>query len=1031
MLNLKEGKEYSHRYWWINDESLAVLNRGYLLNGETVEGAVDRITTAAAKRLNNMELQPIFKEMVERGWMSLSSPIWANMGTQRGLPISCVTGDTLIEVKTDKGIITLPIEELTKKWEEGVRGYEIKVFNTDTKEIEYAKINKVWETKKTQSFIHISVGAANTYNLRCTPDHLILKADGEYVPAGDLKTFDKLQGESYKTVVDVVSVWADEEIPVFDIEVDHPSHNFYLPEPQIFVHNCFGASIPDNIEGITHKVGEVIMQTKIGGGTSGYFGELRGRGAAITDNGKSSGAVSFMKMFDTTMDVVSQGSCYEKGTEVLTDKGFKDFREVNPKLDKIAQVDEYGNIDFTDVFELTSKKYIGDLVKIRGLKKDDLISVAVTTNHRMVIERMKGSKGAGTRRWAGYTEIVTAEDLKLHRDNRLYISGKTITNSNRLSDVERLKIAFQADGRKDNRSNTIRFRFTKQRKVERLLEIVKRIGLKYELKIESNSGVTNIYIYDAKELKQPTLSWVELDKVSYEWCQDFLEEVSKWDGHEYKHCFYSSINKENVDIIQAVASLCNKRTRIYTKTDRPGNRSDLYTITISDNNKVQGDSCEIYREHYDDMVYCCIVPKGRILVRSNDRTLVCGNTRRGSFAAYLDIDHPDVEEFLQIKDIGNPIQNLFFSVCVPDYWMQEMIDGDMEKRKLWARILESRQQKGLPYVFFTDNNNKNKSQIYKDLDLKITHSNLCCEISLPDSTDESFVCCLSSMNLELYDEWKDTNAVYYAIYFLDAVMSEFIEKTEDNYYLKNSHNFAKRHRALGLGVLGYHSYFQKHNISFNAPETKVITQEIFGYLRREALRATKALSKIYGPAPIYNEIENYPEHKKQRNTTVMAIAPTTSSSSILGQVSPGIEPYSSNYYKVGLAKGNFIRKNKYLTALLESKGKNTEEVWRQIMLAQGSVQGLDFLTPQEKEVFKTFRELSQRHILVLAQLRQKYIDQGQSLNINIPAEVPVKEVNAMMIDAWKWGIKGLYYQRSSSVAKELLTNIITCSSCES
>ena len=774
------------------------------------------------------------------------------------------------------------------------------------------------------------------------------------------------------------------------------------------------------------------MQTKIGGGTSGYFGELRGRGAAITDNGKSSGAVSFMKMFDTTMDVVSQGSCYEKGTEVLTDKGFKDFREVNPKLDKIAQVDEYGNIDFTDVFELTSKKYIGDLVKIRGLKKDDLISVAVTTNHRMVIERLKGSKKAGTRRWAGYTEIVTAEDLKLHRDNRLYISGKTITKSNRLSDIERLKIAFQADGRKDNRSNTIRFRFVKQRKVERLLEIVKRIGLRYELKIESNSGVTNIYIYDAKELKQPTLSWVELDKVSYEWCQDFLEEVSKWDGHEYKHCFnYSSINKENVDIIQAVASLCNKRTRIYTKTDRPGNRSDLYTITISDNNKVQGDSCEIYREHYDDMVYCCIVPKGRILVRSNDRTLVCGNTRRGSFAAYLDIDHPDVEEFLQIKDIGNPIQNLFFSVCVPDYWMQEMIDGDMEKRKLWARILESRQQKGLPYVFFTDNNNKNKSQIYKDLDLKITHSNLCCEISLPDSTDESFVCCLSSMNLELYDEWKDTNAVYYAIYFLDAVMSEFIEKTKDNYYLKNAHNFAKRHRALGLGVLGYHSYFQKHNISFNAPETKVITQEIFGYLRREALRATKALSKIYGPAPIYNEIENYSEHKKQRNTTVMAIAPTTSSSSILGQVSPGIEPYSSNYYKVGLAKGNFIRKNKYLTALLESKGKNTEEVWRQIMLAQGSVQGLDFLTPQEKEVFKTFRELSQRHILVLAQLRQKYIDQGQSLNINIPAEVPVKEVNAMMIDAWKWGIKGLYYQRSSSVAKELLTNIITCSSCES
>lgn len=564
VFELNPDKQYREKYWWINDESMAVLNRGYLLQGETVEGAVKRITESASKRLFKPELQPIFQEMVERGWMSLSSPIWANLGTQRGLPIS-----------------------------------------------------------------------------------------------------------------------------------------------------CFGCYIPDSVEDITHKLGEVIMQTKVGGGTSGYFGELRGRGSAITNNGKSSGAVSFMRMFDTTLDVVSQG------------------------------------------------------------------------------------------------------------------------------------------------------------------------------------GV-----------------------------------------------------------------------------------------------------------------------------------------RKGAFAAYLDIDHPDVEEFLQIKDIGNPIQNLFFSVCVPDYWMQEMIDGDIEKRKLWARILESRQQKGLPYIFFTDNNNKNKSQIYKDLDLKITHSNLCQEIALPDSVDESFVCCLSSMNLELYDEWKDTKAVYYAIYFLDAVMSEFIEKTENNYYLKNAHNFAKRHRALGLGVLGYHSYFQSKMIPFNSPQTKELTSEMFGYIRREALKATRDLCKIYGPAPIYNEIKDYPESKKQRNATVMAIAPTTSSSAILGQASPGIEPFSSNYYKVGLAKGNFIRKNKYLTKLLEEKGKNTEEVWRHIMLAQGSVQGLDFLTPEEKDVFKTFKEVSQRHIIVLAQLRQKYIDQGQSLNINIPAEVPIKEVNSIIIDAWRWGIKGLYYQRSQSVAKEMLSNIITCSSCE-
>jgi ribonucleoside-diphosphate reductase alpha chain len=302
----------SSNLWWFNEESEQVLNRGYLLKGETVEDAIERVTEAASKRLFRPELKEKFKELIVKGWMSWSSPIWANMGTKRGLPIS-----------------------------------------------------------------------------------------------------------------------------------------------------CFNVHVGDSVESITNKVGEVIMQTKIGGGTSAYFGELRGRGSAITDNGKSSGAVSFMKLFDTTMDVVSQG------------------------------------------------------------------------------------------------------------------------------------------------------------------------------------GV-----------------------------------------------------------------------------------------------------------------------------------------RRGAFAAYLDIDHPDIEEFLSIKDIGSPIQNLFNGVCVPDYWMQEMIDGDVDKRKTWARVLESRQQKGLPYIFFTDNVNRNKPQVYKDKGMSINASNLCSEIMLPSTLDESFICCLSSMNLELYDEWKDTDAVKLAIWFLDAVLSEFIDKTE-------------------------------------------------------------------------------------------------------------------------------------------------------------------------------------------------------------------------------------------------------------
>jgi ribonucleoside-diphosphate reductase alpha chain len=551
------GPSTMEKLWWKNEESEQILNRGYLLKGETVEGAIDRVCTAAAQRLYKPELKEAFVEMVERGWMSLSSPIWANMGTERGLPIS-----------------------------------------------------------------------------------------------------------------------------------------------------CFNVHVPDNIEGITHKLGEVIMQTKIGGGTSAYFGALRERGSAVTDNGKSSGAVSFMRLFDTAMDTISQG------------------------------------------------------------------------------------------------------------------------------------------------------------------------------------GV-----------------------------------------------------------------------------------------------------------------------------------------RRGAFAAYMDIDHADIMEFLTIKDIGSPIQNLFYGVCVPDYWMQDMIDGDVKKREIWARVLESRQQKGLPYIFFTDNVNRNKPQVYKDQNLMINASNLCSEIMLPSTADESFICCLSSMNLELYDEWKDTDAVKLATFFLDAVLQEFIVKTEGNYYLASANKFAKRHRALGLGVLGWHSYLQRNMIAFESMEAKTLTAKIFKDIQEKADKASKELARIYGEPEL---LKGY----GRRNTTVMAIAPTTSSSAILGQTSPGIEPYSSNYYKAGLSKGNFMRKNKYLKELLKEKGIDNEETWRSIMLNHGSVMHLNELTDHEKAVFKTFKEISQLEIIQQASIRQKYIDQSQSLNINIPADLPIKEVNKLLIEAWKLGIKTLYYQRSQSVSKELVMNLVTCTSCE-
>jgi ribonucleoside-diphosphate reductase alpha chain len=356
--------------------------------------------------------------------------------------------------------------------------------------------------------------------------------------------------------------------------------------------------------------------------------------------------------------------------------------------------------------------------------------------------------------------------------------------------------------------------------------------------------------------------------------------------------------------------------------------------------------------------------------------------------------------------------------------MNDMIEGDIDKRKIWAKVLESRQQKGLPYIFFSDNVNKNKPQVYKDNNMIIKSSNLCSEITLPSNKDESFICCLSSLNLELYDEWKDTEAVKIATFFLDSVLEEFIKKTEDNYYLKNAQNFAKRHRALGLGVLGWHSYLQKNMIPFEGLEAKNLTNTIFKDISLKAEKASIELARIYGEPEL---LKGY----NRRNTTLMAIAPTTSSSAILGQTSPGIEPFQSNYFKVGLAKGNFIRKNKYLEKLLIDKDLDNEETWRTIMLKHGSVQHIAELTKHEKAVFKTFKEISQLEIVQQASIRQRYIDQAQSLNINIPADLPIKDVNSLIIEAWKLGIKTLYYQRSQSVSKEMVNNLVNCSSCES
>ncbi|RKJ71810.1 ribonucleoside-diphosphate reductase subunit alpha [Butyricicoccus sp. 1XD8-22] len=411
-----------------------------------------------------------------------------------------------------------------------------------------------------------------------------------------------------------------------------------------------------------------------------------------------------------------------------------------------------------------------------------------------------------------------------------------------------------------------------------------------------------------------------------------------------------------------------------------------------------------------------------------------GNVRRGAFSPYLPIEHPDSEEFLKIGSEGDPIQRLTHGVTVTDKWMKEMVDGDSEKRSLWAKVIQSRVEKGYPYIFFTDTVNNNTVDVYKDKGLKINHSNLCSEIALPNNNKWSFVCCLSSMNLLHFDEWKDTDAVETMIYFLDAVISEFIsdleemrdsneaEKRNAFTYMERAYNFAKEHRALGLGVLGWHSYLQSKMIPFESVEASQLNVRIARILQKRSLKASKELAELFGEPEI---LKGY----GRRNTTTLAIAPTTSSAFILGQVSQSIEPIWSNIYVKDVAKAKVTIRNPYLKEVLASYNKDDRETWNSIRINDGSVQHLDFLSDHEKEVFKTFSEIDQYVVLEQAVLRQPFIDQSQSLNIMVNPKMSAKEINDLHIFAWKNKIKTLYYQHSTNAAQQFSKDKL-CTVCE-
>ena len=406
-----------------------------------------------------------------------------------------------------------------------------------------------------------------------------------------------------------------------------------------------------------------------------------------------------------------------------------------------------------------------------------------------------------------------------------------------------------------------------------------------------------------------------------------------------------------------------------------------------------------------------------------------GSTRRGASVVYLPIEHRDIEEFLNIRrptgDMNRRCLNLNHGVCISDNWMKSMLAGNKEKRALWQELLRNRVETGEPYLFFSDNVNKQNPACYTDNGLTVKTSNLCTEIFLHTDPDHSFVCCLSSLNLVKWNEWKDTDLVETSVRFLDAVLEEYIQKSKDVPGLECSRRSAIKGRAIGIGILGWHTLLQQRMIPFDSFEAMQLNNEIFRTMRQRSDAETKKLAEELG------EPEWCKGHNR-RNSHLLAIAPTVSNSTISGGHSAGIEPIAANIYSQKSAKGTFIRKNPTLEALLENKGKNIIEVWQSINQNSGSVQHLDFLSNQEKAVFLTAREINQHALIKQASQRQRWIDQGQSVNLFFAANSDPKYIHDVHIAAWESGMKSLYYLRTEGVIRGDMASRTKeeCSACE-
>ena len=884
------------KYWWLTEESQAMLERGYLLPNQTVEEKLNVICKYAASFYKDeVGLKERLLEIFERGWCSLSSPIWANFGEDRGLPISCFS--SFVPDDLDKIYGTLHEVAMMTKLGGGTSGY-------------FGKLRPIGTPIKGGG---ISSGLMSFTELFDTTTKVVSQSG--------------VRRGAFAAYIDIDHPEIEEFLKVKD-----KGHSLQTINTAVSVSDEWMKQMKDGDKEKRELWAKILKSRREKGIPYIFFSDTANRNKPQIYK-------------DTNSVINSSNLCVSPNTNILTSEGYKLIGELEDE-----EVEVWNGEEWSNVFV----RKTGENQKLLRVRTKDGYELDCTEYHKFYVQR-------GYERGTGKNKLeileIRAKDLK--PGDKLIKFELPIIQGNKTLIHAYDNGFYSGDGCLTNQGQRIYLYHGKQKLIEYFSSVT-------SWRSEDNQNRT---IGHTRLLKDkffvPSGDYTIESRLK--WLSGLLDSdgtVTNNNGSQSLQI--ASVEKEFLKEIQLMLQTLGCDSKVTIMRDEGS-----YKLPKNDGSNELGDfNCkEAYR----------LLINGNSLFKLTQLGLECNrlewNTRK---------PNRECSQFIKIESVEE-LPDLSDTFCFTE-----------PKRKM-----------GMFNGILTGN---------------------CSEIFLPTSEMESFVCCLMSMNLSTYDEWKNTDAVRLAVMILDAVMSDFIKKTKNLPYMQRAHNFAVRHRALGLGVLGWHSLLQQKMIPFESFEAQQLNTSIFKYLKEKSYEASIELGEKYGYAPIFDGVET--TDTKRRNTTLMAIAPTTSSSSILGQVSPSIEPYTSNYFVAGLAKGSFSRKNTELEKLLESKGKNNGDVWKNIIQNQGSVQQLDFLSENEKKVFKTFQEISPLAIIQQAAARQSFIDQGQSVNLKIPSSMGIKDINTIHMEAWELGLKSLYYQRGTSVAKEAVLEMMECKSCE-